>query len=96
MNIRSILKYYPLVSEVFKKILLLIKGEESKENTEHLEKALLTIEEGMKQTEKWIIKRERDILIYRWIVLITLLISVVNFILIILIQKEISLILWII
>ena len=74
-----LIKYYPLVSEVVARVIPLLKGEKSnKEDIEYLEKNLIKLQNGMRDTEKWLIQREKEIQFFRWVSLTAILFSIIN------------------
>ncbi len=79
MNV--LIKYYPLFSEVMARIVPLLKGDKSQESVHRLESALKELQKGMRETENWLLKREREILFLRWMAVTGLVISIINSIL---------------
>ena len=73
-----LIKYYPLLSEVLSRVVPLLKGDKSQENLQHLESALKDMQKGMRETETWLLKREKEILLLRLISIISLVVSVIN------------------
>ena len=76
-----LIKYYPLFSEVMTRILPLLKGDKSQESVHRLEFALKEMQKGMRETENWLLKREREILFLRWMAITGLVVSIINSIL---------------
>ncbi len=76
-----LIKYYPLFSEVMARVLPLLKGDKSKENMQRSELALKDMQQALRETEHWLLKREREILFLRWISIIAIFVSIINFIL---------------
>ena len=84
-----LIKYYPLFSEVMSRVVPLLKGDKSQENLQQLETALKDMQKGMRETETWLLKREKEILLLRLISIISLVVSVINSILLAVILSRI-------
>ena len=80
-KVNMLIKYYPLFSEVMARVLPLLKGDKSKENMQRSELALKDMQQALRETEHWLLKREREILFLRWISIIAIFVSIINFIL---------------
>ena len=73
-----LIRYYPLVLEALSKTITLIKGDKSKENIEHLEETLRKLEMSIRDSEKQILKREREIVFLRWVALVGIFLGFLN------------------
>ena len=73
-----LIKYYPLVFEALTKAIPLLKGDKSKENMEYLEETLKKLEAGVKDAEKQILKREKEITFFRWMALVSIFLAFLN------------------
>ena len=82
-SVSILVKYYPLVFEALTKAIPLIKGDKNKENIEYLEETLKKLEAGVKDAEKQILKREKEIVFLRWTALVAMFLAFLNSIIIV-------------